>query len=55
MRMKQKIIFFKKKKKFKMADFSKLPFFKIANSQKNFAKILQIGPWVTRIDSCKGH
>ena len=33
-----------------MADFSKWPFFKIANSQKNFAKISQIGPWVSRID-----
>ena len=29
---------------------SKWPFFKIANSQKFFAKILQIGPWVSRID-----
>ena len=43
MRMKQKEVFLKKKK-FKMADFSKWPFFKIANSQKNFAKISQIGP-----------
>ena len=33
-----------------MGDFSIWPFFKIANSQKNFAKILQIGPWVSRID-----
>jgi hypothetical protein len=45
----------KKKKKFeekklKIVDFSKSPFFKIANSQNFFAKILQIGPWVSRID-----
>ena len=53
MRMKQKKIFFWWK--FKMADFSKWPFFKIANSQKNFVKISQIGPWVSRIDWCEGH
>ena len=29
--------------------------FKIANSRKNFAKISQIGPWVSRIDWCKVH
>jgi hypothetical protein len=49
MRMQQK----KKKiqrKNFKMADFSKWPFFKIANLQKQIAKIIQIGPWVSRID-----
>ena len=28
----------------------KWPFFKIANSQKNFVKISWIGPWVGRID-----
>ena len=33
-----------------MADFSKWPFFKIANSQKFFVKISWIGPWVSRID-----
>ena len=49
MRMKQKKIFFEEKK-FKMADFSKWPFFKIANSRNFFAKISQIGPWVSRID-----
>jgi hypothetical protein len=38
------------KKKSKMADFSKSPFFKIANSQKNFAKSSQVGPWVSWID-----
>ena len=46
---------FFEEKKFKMADFSKWPFFKIANSRKNFAKISLIGPWVSRIDWCKGH
>ena len=50
MRMKQKKIIFFEEKKFKMAYFSNWPFFKIANSQKIFAKILQIGPWVSRID-----
>ena len=49
MRKKQKKIFFEEKK-IKMADFSKWPFFKIANSQNFFAKISQIGPWVSRID-----
>ena len=38
-----------------MADFSKWPFFKIANSQNFFAKISQIGPWISRIDWCEGH
>ena len=33
-----------------MADFSKWPFFKIANPQNFFVKISQIGPWVSRID-----
>ena len=44
--------YFFSKKKFKMADSKKSSFFKIANSQKIFAKILQIGPWVSRIDWC---
>ncbi len=35
--------------------FKKTEFFKIANSQKNFVKISQIGPWVSRIDWCEGH
>ena len=30
-------------------------FSKIANSQKNFAKISWIGPWVSRIEWCEGH
>jgi hypothetical protein len=50
MRMKQKKIFFFEEKKFKMADFSKWPFFKTANSRDFFAKISQIRPWVSRID-----
>ena len=44
-----------RKKKFKMANFSKCLFFKMANSQIVFAKILQIDPWVSKIDWCKGH
>ena len=36
--------FFFEEKKIKMADFSKWPFFKIANSRNFFTKILQIGP-----------
>ena len=47
--------FFFWRKKFKMADFSKWPFFKIANSWNFFAKISQIGPWVSRIEWCEGH
>ena len=42
MRMKQK-----KKIKKKIQN---VRFFKIANSRNLFAKILQIGPWVSRID-----
>jgi hypothetical protein len=38
------------KKKIQNGRFSKLPFFKIANSQKNFVKISWIGAWVSRID-----
>jgi hypothetical protein len=30
-------------------------FFKIANSQFVFVKISWIGPWVSRLDCCKGH
>ena len=30
-------------------------FFKIANSQNLFVKISWIGPWISRIDWCKGH
>ena len=47
--------FFFWRKKFKMADFSKWLFFKIANSQNFFVKISWIGPWVSRIDWCEGH
>ena len=55
MRMKQKKFFFCLwKKKFKMAN-SKKQFFNSANSQYFFTKILQIGPWVSRINWCKGH
>ena len=37
-------------KKIQNGRFKKTEIFKIANSQKNFAKISQIGPWVSRID-----
>ena len=47
--------FFFEEKKFKMADFSKWPFFKMANSRDFFAKISQIRPWVSRIDWCEAH
>ena len=33
-----------------MADFTKWPFFKMANFQIIFMKISWIGPWVSRID-----
>ena len=39
-----------KKNQFKMSDFSKWSFFKIANSQNFFAKISEIGPWLSRIE-----
>ena len=45
---KKKILFLKKK--IQNGRFSKSPFFKIANSQKNLVKISWIGPWVIRID-----
>ena len=41
-------------KKSKMADFSKLPFFKIANSQKIFVKISWIGPGLVGLIDAKG-
>ena len=33
-----------------MDDSKKTEFFKIANSQNLFVKILDIGPWISRID-----
>ena len=33
----------------------KIEIFKIANSQNIFAKISQIGPWISRIDWYEGH
>jgi hypothetical protein len=54
MEMQQKKIFFLKKKKSKWAT-QKSEFFKIANFQKIFVKILRIGPWVCRIDWWEGH
>ena len=49
----------KKKKKFEKkiqnGRLKKSSFFKIANSQNFFAKISEIGPWVSRIEWCEGH
>ena len=42
-------------KKSQMADSKKLSFFKNANSQYFFDKISGIGPWVYKINWCKGH
>jgi hypothetical protein len=52
MGMKQKIFFFLEKKvqNGRLKKTEKTEIFKIASSQKIFAKILQIGPWVSRID-----
>jgi hypothetical protein len=47
--MMQNFFFFQKKKNSKWLPKKSL-FFKIANSQKFFAKISWIGPWVCRID-----
>jgi hypothetical protein len=49
--MKQ-IFFFKKVQNSRL---KKTEIFKIANFQKIFAKILEIGPWISRIDWCKGN
>ena len=46
--------FFWRKKKFKMADSKKLSFSTTPKSWAIVAKISQIGPWVTRVDWCKG-
>jgi hypothetical protein len=40
----------KLEKKIQNGRLKKSSFFKIANSQKNFAKISQMGPWVSRIE-----
>ena len=54
--MKQKkIFFFFCKKNFKMADSKKLSFSTTPKSWAITAKISWIGPWVSRIDWCKGH
>ena len=54
MRKKQKKNFFSKKK-IQNGRLKKTTFFKIAKSQNFFARISQIGPWVSRIDWCEGH
>ena len=46
--------FFFLKTKFQNGRLKKTEFFKIANSQIFFVKILWIGPWVRRIDWCEG-
>ena len=50
MEMKQKKIQKKIQKKFKMADSKKLSFSTTTKSWAVVAKILQIGPWVSRIN-----
>jgi len=50
MGIKQIFFFFFEKKKIQNGRLKKSAFFKIANSQKFFAKISQIRPWVSRID-----
>jgi hypothetical protein len=40
----------KQKKKIQNGRLKKTEIFKIANSQKIFTKISQIGPWVSKID-----
>ena len=54
MGMKQKKKFFLKKK-IQNGRLKKMTFFKIANSQYFFLKILWIRCWVSRIDCCEGH
>ena len=51
MKQKSKI----QKKKNQNGRLKKTEIFKTANSQKNFVKISWIGPWVSRVDWCKGH
>ena len=50
---KKKIFFFEKK--IQNGRLKKSSFFKIANSRNFFAKISEIGPWVSRIEWCEGH
>ena len=50
---KKKIFFFEKK--IQNGRLKKSSFFKIANSWNFFAKISEIGPWVSRIEWCEGH
>ena len=52
--MKQFFFFFFEKK-IQNGRLKKSSFFKIANSQKFFTKISQMGPWVSRIEWCEGH
>ena len=50
---KKKFFFFEKK--IQNGRLKKSSFFKIANSQNFFAKISEIGPWISRIEWCEGH
>ena len=47
--------FFFLKKKIQNGRLKKSTFFKIANSERKILKISWIGPWVSRIEWCKGH
>ena len=49
----EKIFFFEKK--IQNGRLKKSSFFKITNSLNFFAKIYQMGPWVSRIEWCEGH
>ena len=55
MGMKQKKIFFEKKKKIQNGRLKKTEFFNFAKSWAISAKISWIGPWVSRIEWCEGH
>ena len=47
--------FFFSEKKIQNGRLKKSSFFIIANSRNFFAKISEIGPWVSRIEWCEGH
>ena len=55
MGMKQKKFEKNLKKKIQNGRLKKMTFFKIANSQYFFLKLLWIRRWVSRIDCCEGH
>ena len=49
------LVFMGKAKKFQNGRLKKPMFFKTVNSQYFFVKLSGIGPWVRRINWCKGH